>query len=149
TIIVIILAGATNLLSSGLNAGKYNLSMGHIMAPGRIAANTLADKLRIDAVSITSPALGANASQLTYNDSSGNVFVISYNSTAHSIVITKNGSADTGSPLAAGLVASLKFTRDNVDVRSIVVDIGFNDNAYSGSPTRTISMTVIMMNVTS
>jgi len=146
-ILGLIMVGAANLMSSGVKAKQYDLSIGRILAPGSNAVNTIADQLRYTPVTITAPALGGSASQISYTDSTSNTFVISLNSSTHSIVITQNGS--TISTLASGIARSLTFTRDSSDPRTVTVTAAFNDNSYSSSPTRTISVTIVMWNVTS
>lgn len=146
TMFVILLAGVTGLLTSGIKSSQYDLSVGHILAPGRNAVNIISDRLRYDAVTISAPALSTSgATQISFSTGTDS-YVISRNSTARSIVITKNGAADPTNPtLAAGMVEALTFARGS-DVRDITITVQFNDKAYTGSPDRTITVAIVALN---
>ncbi|MHC1758867.1 MAG: PilW family protein [Negativicutes bacterium] len=145
TMFVILLAGVSGMLTSGIKSSQYDLSVGHILAPGRNAVNIISDRLRYDAVNITSPVISGSGAQINFSDGT-NTYVIYRNSTARSIVITKNGAADPANPtLAAGMVETLTFTRGS-DARDITITVLFNDKAYTGSPDRTISVSVVALN---
>jgi prepilin-type N-terminal cleavage/methylation domain-containing protein len=146
-ILVMLLAAMAGVVSVGFKSSQFNLSMGHILAPGRNALNAISDSLRYDPVTITLPLTGASGSQFNYTDSTSNTYTITRNSSTRSIIMAKNGI--TTSTLAAGLVDSITFTRDSSDVRTVIVTIVLNDKAYTGSPSRTISETIVMWNVTS
>jgi len=146
TMFVILLAGVSGVLTSGVKSTQFDMSLGHILAPGRNTVNIISDRVRYDAVTITSPAVSASGTQINFSDSSSNVYVISLNSSARSIVITKNGAADPTNPtLAAGMVETLTFIRGS-DVRDISITVKFNDKAYTGSPDRILTVSVVALN---
>lgn len=146
TMFVILMAGVFGVLFSGIKSSQFDLSLGHILAPGRNAVNIMSDRLRYDAVTISAPALSTpGAKQIAFSDGT-NAYVISRNSTARSIVITQNGAADPTNPtLAAGMVEDLTFDRGS-DARDITITVLFNDKAYTGSPDRTIKVSIVALN---
>ena len=146
-IMVLILAGAASVLSTGLQGMQFNLSMGATLAPGRNAANVITDRLRYNATTISYPAAGeANKLYLTYSDGTDE-YTISQNSSTKTIVITKNGAADPTNPtLAAGLVTGLAFTR-GTDLREVTVEITLKDPSNANAPVKTTKATVLSLNV--
>lgn len=162
-VLAVLLAAVAGVLKTGLMASKYNLSFGHIMAPARHAAEYLSNRLRTEAVSVTTPVAGGSVVQMAYTDSVGNAYTIYCDATAHSLIVTKNGAVNT--TLAAGIVQGVTFLRDSEtcgysceeacdatippQVGRLTVKLVVNDNAYSGSPQRTICFSVVLWNVTS
>ena len=143
-VIGLIMAGMVGILTSGLQSTRHNLSMGRIMAPGRTAVNSIADGIRFTATSITAPAVNASGGQLTYSDGTSS-YVVQRNSTARSIVVTKDGVVQPPSPLAIGIVESLTFTR-GTDKRDITIEATFKDPDNANSPSQKIVSQVIAVN---
>lgn len=143
-ILLLIMAGLSGVLSTGIMSMQHNLSLGRISAPARHAVNAIEDSLRYNAVAITLPAVGGSGSQLTFSDSSSVEYTISRNSTSRSIVFTKAGIVE--STLASGLVESLVFER-GTDKREITIKATFNDKSNANSPSRTIKAVIIVVNL--
>jgi prepilin-type N-terminal cleavage/methylation domain-containing protein len=154
-IMVILLAAIAGLLSAGLSATRFNLSKGHILAPGRNAINQITDHIRY-ATSVTTPTAGGNGGQISYADAGGNFYTISRDSATQSVVIAKN--SVTLTTLAAGMVKTLNFVREDSTVDGgngnlkpiikVTITIELNDHAYTGSPETKIIGIVIMQNIT-
>ena len=144
-VVGLIMAGMVGILTSGLKSTRHNTSMGRIMAPGRNAVNNIADGIRFTATAITAPAVNATGGQLTYSDGTS-TYVVQRNSSARSIVVTKNGVVQTPSPLAVGIVESLTFTRGS-DKRDITIEAIFKDPDNPNGPSQKIVSQVIAVNV--
>ena len=147
TIMALIFAGLSGILSTGLKGFQFNLSLGTVLAPGRNAVNVIVDRLRYNATSISYPNAGdTDKLYLTYSDGTDE-YTISRDSSAKSIVITKNGAADPVNPtLAAGMVTALTFTR-GTDVRDITISVTLKDPANPDSPSKTTTATFLALNV--
>lgn len=151
-LLAIVMAAAANLLSSGLKASQFNMSIGHILAPGRNAMNIITEQLRYNAVKVTQPAAGANGVVFTCNDDATplTTYSIYRDSGTRAIFIEINGVVTDNNKLAKGMVESLNFTRAG---SSVDVTIELNDQAYKnpdgsiGSPTRTLTATVVLSNL--
>ena len=146
-IMALIFAGLSGILSTGLKGLQFNLSLGTVLAPGRNAVNVITDRLRYDATSISSPNVGeADKPSLTYLEGT-DVYIISRDSSANSIVITKNGAADPINPtLAAGMVTALTFSR-GTDLRDITIAVTLKDPANPNSPSKTTTASFLALNV--
>ena len=144
-VIGLIMAGMVGILTSGLKSTRHNTSLGRIMAPGRNAVNEIADKVRFTATSISAPAINASGGQLTYSDGTS-TYVVQRNSSAKSIVVTKDGVVQPPSPLAGGIVESLTFTR-GTDKRDITIEAIFKDPDNPNGPSQKIVSQVIAVNV--
>lgn len=144
-VIGLIMAGMVGILTSGLQSTRHNTSMGRIMAPGRNAVNNIADGIRFTATSISEPAVNGSYGQLTYRDGTS-TYVVQRNSTAKSIVVTKDGVVQSPSPLAVGIVESLNFKR-GADKRDITIEATFKDPDNPNSPSQKIVSQVIAVNV--